>query len=140
MFRFTLKKLFVGVAIVGMVLATSTQIGMGTATFEIWENDLSTNERGLIQGVLKWGYTGPGENQKDAWPFICRINNIANHEILKLKPKMKNAIRYRMTALGPLKKQDQYKMYISRALGISEDKIKGFVMLNEQTEIVIDGS
>ncbi|MFK7768538.1 MAG: hypothetical protein AB8B55_15050 [Mariniblastus sp.] len=140
MFRFTLKRMFIAIAIAGLVFAVTTQIGMDIATFEIWENDLTVNHQGLVQGQLRWGFVAPGKPKDQPWPFVCRINNVDQRKILKLKPKTVNEIRYRVSDFGPLKQQDPYKIYISQVLGIHEDKIVGFVMIKGRTEIIIDGS
>ena len=136
--RFNLKWMLFVVALTGIAMASVTQIGMGVAEFEVWENNLRLNEDGLVEGELQLGYEGD-EYLGTTWPYACRLTNVSRPGLLDLKPGSKTRVRYRMTALGPLKKQDPCAYYLTRSLGISQSSIVGYVTFKGGTEVVING-
>ena len=136
--RFNLKWMLTAVAAAGVALALVTQIGMGVAEFEVWENNLSLNEDGLIEGELRLGYEGD-EYRGTTWPYACRLTNINHRGLLDLKPGSKTRVRYRMNALGPLKKQEPCAFFLTRRLGINQSEIVGYVTFKGGTEVVING-
>ncbi len=137
-FRFNLKWMLLTVALVGTALALVTQIGMGIAEFEVWENNLRLDADGLVVGDLRLGYQG-GEYYGTTWPYECQMNQIRLPDLLDLRPGLKTRIRYRMTALGPLKKQDPCGCFLTRCLGINQSDIVGYVTFKGGTEVVING-
>ena len=138
--RFSIKKLLIYVAVVGGLMAILTQVGVERAEFQISENELSFNDNDeLISGQL-WGYMGkkvPSENQ---WSFVCEIRNVDRASLLSLKAGQKHRIRFRSNPIWPLKKQDPFRIYISKRLGIESDQIKGYITTDQGTKVVIDGS
>ena len=136
---FSLKWLLILIAAMAAVFAAMTQIGMGQAEFTIVENNLTFDERNLVEGVLRWNYTGTQHDGEKPWPFECKIRNIQNQELVKITPGSCAVVRYRQTALGPLKTQDPFAMYISGVLGINENSIVGYAILEDSTEVFIDG-
>ncbi len=137
--RFGLKWLLVVVALVGTTMAIATQVGMGTAEFEVWENELVLNERGLVTGQLSCGYVGTESNSPDPWPFDVDIKNVPDRELTKIQPGRKVEVRYRMVALWPLKKQDPFAMYLRR-IGVDSKDVVGHVITKTGTKVIIDGS
>ena len=136
--RFSLKWLLVLVALVGASLAIATQIGMGTAEFEVWANELDLNERGLVKGRLCCGYMGTESNSPEPWPFDIEINNVKERKLTRIQPGEKIEIRYRMAALWPLKKQDPFEMYLGR-IGVDSSNVVGHVITETGTKVIIDG-
>ena len=137
-FRFNLKWMLIAVALAGGAMALVTQIGMGVAEFVVWENNLSLNVDGLVEGELRLGYEGD-EYYGTTWPYECRITNISHRGLLDLEPGSKTRVRYRMTALGPLKKQEPCAYFLTRSLGIHQSDIVGYVTFKGGTEVVING-
>jgi hypothetical protein len=137
-FRFNLQWMLIAVALAGVALALVTQIGMGIAEFEVWENNLSLNDDGLVEGELRLGYEGD-EYYGTTWPYDCRITNVSRRSLLDLKPGIKTRVRYRISALGPLKKQEPCAYFLTRSLGINQSDIVGYVTFKGGTEVVING-
>ena len=138
--RISLRKMLAIVGLLGILLAVVTQVGNSTVEFEILENQLRLNDERLVSGQLSWGYRAHPESEGEVWPFVCKIRNVDQPELLKLAPGKKNNVNFRSHPVWPLKKQDPFKIYIVNVLGISSDQIVGFVMTSENTEVVIDGS
>lgn len=136
--RFHLKGLLVLIGLLAIALALVTQIGMGTAEFEVCENNLRLDENGLVKGSLLLRYEGD-EYAGTTWPYECKLNNIDRQELLGLKLGLKQRVRYRMAALGPLKKQDPCAIFLTRRLRIQPLEIVGFVTYQGETEVVING-
>ena len=136
--RFNLKWMLIAVALAGIAMALVTQIGMGVAEFEVWENNLSLNEDGFVEGELRLGYEGD-EYFGTTWPYACKMTNISRPGLLELKPGVKTRVRYRMNALGPLKKQEPCACFLTRNLGINQSDIVGYVTFKGGTEVVING-
>ena len=123
---------------IGIALAIATQVGMGTAKFEVWANDLKLNERGLVNGRLSCGYSGTESDSPDPWPFDVEISNVSERELTQIKPGRRVEVRYRMVALWPLKKQDPFEIYLRR-IGVDADNVVGHVITNSGTKVIIDG-
>lgn len=139
MFRFSIKKLLIYVAVAGGLLALLTQVGVEPAEFQLSENELLLNADELVSGEL-WGYMGkevPSENQ---WSFVCEIRNVNRVALLNLQAGQKHRIRFRENPIWPLKKQDPFRIYISQCLGIESDQIVGYITTDQGTKVVIDGS
>ena len=136
--RFNLKWMMISIALIALSMAAVTQIGMGVAEFEVRENNLRLNEDGLVEGELWLGYEGD-ESYSGLWPYDCKMNNVSEIALLDLKPGSKTKIRYRIAALGPLKKQEPCAIYLTRSLGINQSDIVGFVTFKGGTEVVING-
>lgn len=138
--RFNLRWLLALIATLGVLLAVVTQIGMGRAEFEVYANELVLNERGLVKGRLSCGYVGTESDSVEAWPFDVEFNNVAdqNYEFRRIRPGRKVAVRYRMMAVGPLKKQDPFKMYLHH-LGVEPNEVVGHVITEAGTKVIIDG-
>ena len=130
--------MLIAVAIAAVGLALVTQVGMAIADFEICENNLILNEDGFVEGELRLGYEGD-EYYGTSWPYECRMTNVSRRELLDLKPGSKIRVRYRMTALGPLKKQEPCAFFLTRSLGIRQSDIVGYVTFKGGTEVVING-
>jgi hypothetical protein len=136
--RFNLKWMMVVVAFAGAAMALVTQIGMDVAEFEVRENNLSLNDDGLVEGELSLGYESD-EFHGASWPFECKMTNISLTSLLDLKPGSKTKVRYRVSDLGPLKKQEPCAYFLTRHLGINQSDIVGYVTFKGATELVING-
>ena len=140
MFRISLRKLLIVVALVAAVLAFAPQIGMGTAEFEVVDNGLKLSDGQMVSGRL-WGtFTGHDLPQPNEMPFVFEVRNIKRPNIVQIQAGQKNQIRYRVAAFWPLKKQDPFQIYLTRYFGISEDQIKGYVWTQSNAQVVIDGT
>ena len=138
--QISIRKILLLIGILAMTLAILAQIGMGTARFEVSENDLQLDDRQLVSGELKWWYSGTETLGEHPWPFVCQIRNVDNQRLLKIQPGQTNEVRSRARPIWPFKKQDAFKIYIARDIGIPANRIVGFVMTSEGTEVVIDGN
>lgn len=130
--------MLLAVALAGLGLALFTQIGMGSAEFEVWENDLILNDSGLVEGELLLGYEGD-EYSGTTWPVECKISQVDRPSLLDLKPKSKYRITYRVTTFWPLEKQEPCALFLTRCLGIKKVDIVGYVTFKHGTEVVING-
>lgn len=137
--RFSIQKLLIYVAFSGGLLAILTQVGVERAEFQISENELTLNDNELVSGEL-WGYMGKQVPSADQWSFVCEIRNVDRTALLSLKAGQKHRIRFRENPIWPLKKQDPFRIYISRSLGIESDQIVGYITTDQGTKVVIDGS
>ena len=137
--RFSLKRLLIVVAMVGVLFAVATQIGMVESEFEVWENNLRLNSDGLVQGDLRLGFESELYGE-DAWPVEFKINNVSDGDLLGLQEGTKNKIKHRAKGFGPLKVQEPCQLYLTRVLGLDADSIVGYVSIKGRTEVVIDGN
>lgn len=137
--RFNLKWLLALVTVIGAIFAIATQVGMGTAEFEVWANELELNERGLVKGRLCCGYSGTESDSAAPWPFDIEINNVEETDLTRIKPGKKIEVRYRMIELGPLKKQDPFQMYLRR-IGVDTNDVVGHVVTETGTKVIVDGT
>ncbi len=140
MFRISLKKMLVLVGLAAALLALTTQIGMGTAEFEVLENELKLNEDHLVSGRLWGNFVGHDLPKPNELPFVCEVRNIDRPKIIQIKSGQKNQIQYRVTPFWPLKKQDPFEIYLKRHLGITSDQIEGYVWTKAGARVVIDGT
>ena len=124
------------VACVAGLLAAVTQIGMARCEFVVKENNLIINEDGMVEGELRLAYLG--QEYDSQWPYACNMTRIDCPSLVNIKPESVASIRYRATALGPLKKQEPCAIYLSK-LGINADEIEGYVFLKYGTDVVING-
>lgn len=136
---FSINRLLLWVAFAGIVFAVWTQVGFEGAEFQISENELQLNEDYLVAGEL-WGYMGEELPSKNQWAFVCEIRNAERTALLNLKAGKKNRIRFRSKPIWPLKKQDAFRVYLTKTLGFRSNQIIGFVRTNKGTKVVIDGS
>ena len=145
MFRFKLKSLLVIVTLLSILVAVSTQIGTTDAHFEFIENDLTVDDRGRVNGKIRWSFRDRFHQETKAWLFDCTVNHLplepeVYKRLISLSPGAQRTIRYRYRELGPLKKQDPFANYISQDLGIDAAFIKGYTMFDGWTEVTINGS
>lgn len=140
MFRISLKKLLIVVGLAAALLALTTQIGMGTAEFEVLENGLALDNGQLVSGRLWGNFTGHDLPEPNKLPFVFEIRNINRPDIVKIQSGQKNQVRYRVKPFWLLKKQDPFQIYLTRHFGISADQIKGYVWTKLNAQVVIDGT
>jgi len=139
-YRISLRKMLVVVGLLGILMAIATQVGNRTVEFEILENELQLDDEQLVSGELRWGYRSRTSPENDQWPFVCQIRNVPQSDLLNLMPGQKNEVNYRAYPVWPLKQQDPFKIYIVKVLGIRSDRIVGYVMTSENTQVHIDGN
>ena len=140
MFRISLKKLLICVGLAAALLAIMTQIGMGTAEFEILENELSLNEDQTVSGRIWGNFVGYDLPKPNELEFVCEIRNIDRPSIVQIQPGQKNEIRYRVKEFWPMKKQDPFQIYLGRHFGIKGDQIEGYIWTKAGARVVIDGT
>ena len=141
MLRISLRKMLIFVGLAAALFALATEIGMGTAKFEIVENDLALNEDQLVSGRIWGSFFGPDQShQASQLPFVCEVRNINQPQIIDIPSGQKDEVRYRVSPLWPLKKQDPFEIYLRRHLGISADEIEGYVWTKAGARVVIDGT
>ena len=140
MFRISLKKLFIFVGLSAILLGLVTQIGMGTAEFEVVENQLELSNDGMVSGRLWGNFTGHDLPQPNELSFVFEVRNINRPNIVQIQSGQKNQIRYRIKPFGPLDKQDPFQIYLTRHFGITADQIKGYVWGQALAQVVIDGT
>lgn len=140
MFRISLKKLLICVGLAAVLLAIATQIGVGTAEFEILENELELNEDQLVSGRIWGNFVGHDLPKPNELPFVCEVRNINRPNIIKIQPGQKNEIQYRVKDFWLMKKQDPFEIYLTRHLGITADQIEGYIWTKAGARVVIDGT
>ena len=140
MFRISLKKMLILVGLAAALIAFATQIGMGTAEFEVLENELELGENQLVSGRLWGNFIGHDLPQPNELAFVCEVRNINRPGIVQIPVGQKNQIQYRVTPFWPLKKQDPFQIYLTRHYGISADEIEGYVWTKSHAQVVIDGT
>lgn len=140
MFRISLKKLLILVGLAAGLLSFATQIGMGTAEFEVLENGLELSNGRMVSGQLWGNFTGHDLPEPNELPFVFKVRNINRPGIVQIQSGQKNQVRYRVKPFWPLKKQDPFEIYLTRHYGISADQIKGYVWTQFNAQVVIDGT
>jgi len=140
MLRITLKKMLFLVGVAAALLAVATQIGMGTAEFEIVGNELELDDDQLVSGTLWGNFVGHDLPEPNEVTFVFEIRNVKQTSIVNMQPGHKKEIRYRVTEYWPLKRQDPFEFYLNRHFGVSKAQTKGFAWGRGHVTVGIDGT
>ena len=119
------------------MLAFAVESGKRNADFEVVTNDLKIGENGLVFGRLECSYDGPNATGR---PFLFTLSNIAQRSLIELEPGESHRVSFQYAPVWPLKKQDPFLRYIERGLRIDPDCIQGYVMTDENTQVILRGS
>lgn len=136
MVRFRLAWLLAFVGLVAVGLATITQISLRTAVFKIISNDLQATGNGLVSGSLHCSYSGPDAEDRD---FFFDVLNVDQPRLLKLKNGEEFRIQFQYEPYWPIEKDNQYLAFIEYCLGVKQSDVDGFVMMPDQTQVVLRG-
>ena len=123
--------------LLALAISWVVESGKRNADFEVVTNDLEIGANGLIYGELVCNYTGPNAAER---PFLFSLDKIAQQSLTKLKPGDSHRVSFQYTPVWPLKKQDPFLCYIERGLRINPDCIQGYVMTDENTQVILRGS
>lgn len=136
MLRFRLAWLLAFVGLAATLLAVLTQISLRTASFKVISNDLQQSADGLIAGNLHCMYSGPETQKRD---FFFEVVNLDQPNLLELKNGKEFRLRFQYEPFWPIKKDNQYLVFIEYCLGVSQDNVDGFVMMPYETRVVLRG-
>ena len=109
--------------------------------FEIKENNLRLDERGMVRGRILYRFARTRADQPpESYDFICTITNLDQPELLKLEPGQKFRMRYRLYDVGPFPKQNVYAKFLTDGLKFRKEDIVGHAQMAAWTEVVVDGA
>lgn len=137
MLRFRLIWVFAFVGLLTLGLAFVVESGKRNADFEIIVNDLEIRPDGRVYGRLECNYTGPNSSER---PFLFNIDKVARPSLVELQPGDTHRVSFQYAPVWPLKKQDPFLRYIERGLEIDPDCIQGYVMTDENTQVILRGA
>ena len=137
MLRIRLIWFFAFVSLVALVLIYVVESGKRNADFKVVTNDLKISDSGLVYGQLECSYFGPNAAGR---PFLFSLDKIAQRSLIELKPGDSHRVSFQYAPVWPLKKQDPFLRYIERGLRIDPDCIQGYVMTDENTQVILRGS
>ena len=118
------------------MLAFVVESGKRNADFKVVTNDLKIGESGLVYGQLECSYTGPNAVER---PFLFSLDHISQRSLIELQPGETHRVSFQYAPIWPLKKQDPFLRYIERGLRIDPDCIQGYVMTDEDTQVILRG-
>ena len=119
------------------MIASFVEYGKRNADFEVVTNGLKVGNSGLVSGKLECTYSGPNETGRR---FLFSLDNISQRSLVELKPGNFHRVSFQYAPIWPLKKQDPFRCYIERGLRIDPDCIQGYVMTDEDTQVILRGS
>ena len=119
------------------MLAYVVESGKRNADFEVVTNDLKIGESGLVYGQLECSYDGPNATGR---PFLFSLDKIAQPSLIELQPGDSHRVSFQYAPVWPLKKQDPFLRYVERGLRIDPECIQGYVMTDEDTQVILRGS
>ena len=136
MLRLRLIWIFAFVSLLSLALAYVVESGKRNADFEVVTNGLKIGKSGLVNGQLECSYSGPNATGR---PFLFSLDNIAQGSLIELQPGDSHRVSFQYAPIWPLKKQDPFLRYIERGLRIDPDCIQGYVMTDENTQVILRG-
>lgn len=138
--NFSLKFLMFGVVVASVLMWLATQYGKVEAQFEIVSCDLNRASGGHLDGSLQWRYARVKANGNiERSDTLLTVENIQSGKMVGLKSGDQFKVRYRLSDLGPIKKENPYVLFMTQELGIEKDEIVGFIQMDGWSEVVVRG-
>lgn len=139
-FRFSLRTFLLAAVVAAGLIAVLDRSVTRRARFEIKESYLKV-DGGFVNGVIYYRCS-----QLNSWNNIeysdshLYVKNLADTRMVDIKVGDEFFVRYRNWGFWPLKKENQYLIFMQRELGIDEGEVEGFVHMDGWTEVHVKGA
>lgn len=128
--------MFLATAVLGALAGYISQVGYQEATISILENQLSTDESGMVTGDLICSCRLPGRTTDQQ--FVCRIEESDKKNLLSIAEDVSMPVSYRdRPPFTILPREDPYAMFIYSKLGFRSEEVVGQFVAEDHSVVLI---